>query len=93
MGVNDYLSMDITAKKLTNGKKAGADYLCAACPYCQLQFDQVQKMMISQNGGEALASIVYPQLLGLCLGVDEDTLGIHMNQIDITEITSFLNQE
>jgi len=93
MGVNDDLSMDITAKKLTNGKKAGADYLCAACPYCQLQFDQVQKMMISQNGGEALASIVYPQLLGLCLGIDEDTLGIHMNQLDITEITSFLNQE
>jgi len=93
MGVNDDLSMDITAKKLTNGKKAGADYLCAGCPYCQLQFDQVQKMMISQNGSEALASIVYPQLLGLCLGIDEDTLGIHMNQLDITEITSFLNQE
>jgi heterodisulfide reductase subunit B len=93
MGVNDDLSMDIAAKKLTNGKKAGADYLCAACPYCQLQFDHVQKMMISRNGGEALASIVYPQLLGLCLGIDEDTLGIHMNQIDITEITSFLNQE
>jgi heterodisulfide reductase subunit B len=93
MGVNDDLSMDITARKLTNGKKAGADYLCAACPYCQLQFDQVQKMMISHNDGDALASIVYPQLLGLCLGIDEDTLGIHMNQIDITEITSFINQE
>ncbi len=93
LGVNDGLSMDITAKKLTNGKKAGADYLCAACPYCQLQFDHVQKMMMSRNGSEALASIVYPQLLGLCMGIDEDTLGIHMNQLDITEITSFLNQE
>jgi heterodisulfide reductase subunit B len=93
MGVNDDLSMNITARKLANGKKAGADYLCAACPYCQLQFDHVQKMMISQNGSEALASIVYPQLLGLCMGIDEDTLGIHMNQLDITEITSFLNQE
>ncbi|MCJ7538067.1 MAG: CoB--CoM heterodisulfide reductase iron-sulfur subunit B family protein [Desulfobacterales bacterium] len=93
MGVNDDLSMDITAKKLANGKKAGADYLCAACPYCQLQFDHVQNMMMSQNGNEALASLVYPQLLGLCLGIDEETLGIHMNQIDITEITSFLNQE
>jgi heterodisulfide reductase subunit B len=93
LGVNDDLSMDITAKKLTNGKKAGADYLCAACPYCQLQFDHVQKMMMSRNGSEALASIVYPQLLGLCMGIDEDTLGIHMNQLDITEITSFLNQE
>lgn len=93
LGVNDDLSMDITAKKLTNGKKAGADYLCAACPYCQLQFDHVQKMMMSRNGSEALASIVYPQLLGLSMGIDEDTLGIHMNQIDITEITSYLNQE
>ncbi len=93
MGVNDDLSMDITAKKLANGKKAGADYLCAACPYCQLQFDHVQNMMMSQNGNKALASLVYPQLLGLCLGIDEETLGIHMNQIDITEITSFLNQE
>jgi heterodisulfide reductase subunit B len=93
MGVNDDLSMDITAKKLANGKKAGADYLCAACPYCQLQFDHVQNMMMSQNGNEALASLVYPQLLGLCLGIDEETLGIHMNQLDITEITSFLNQE
>lgn len=93
LGVNDDLSMDITAKKLTNGKQAGADYLCAACPYCQLQFDHVQKMMMSRNGSEALASIVYPQLLGLCMGIDEDTLGIHMNQLDITEITSFLNQE
>lgn len=93
LGVNDDLSMDITAKKLTNGKKAGADYLCAACPYCQLQFDHVQKMMMSRNGSEALASIVYPQLLGLCMGIDEDKLGIHMNQLDITEITSFLNQE
>ena len=93
LGVNDGLSMDITAKKLTNGKKAGADYLCAACPYCQLQFDHVQNMMMTQNGSEALASIVYPQLLGLCMGIDEDTLGIHMNQLDITEITSFLNQE
>jgi heterodisulfide reductase subunit B len=49
--------------------------------------------MMSRNGSEALASIVYPQLLGLSMGIDEDTLGIHMNQIDITEITSFLNQE
>ena len=39
MGVNDDLSMNLTEKKLANGKKAGADYLCAACPYCHLQFD------------------------------------------------------
>jgi heterodisulfide reductase subunit B len=92
MGVNDDLSMDLTEKKLANGKKAGADYLCTACPWCHLQFDTVQKMMISQNGSEPLASIVYPQLLGLCMGIDEKTLGIDMNQIDLTNITSFFNK-
>ena len=92
MGVNDDLSMNLTEKKLTNGKKAGADFLCAACPWCHLQFDTVQKMMISQNGSEPLASIVYPQLLGLCMGIDEKTLGIDMNEIDLMNITSFLNK-
>ncbi len=92
MGVNDDLSMNLTEKKLANGKKAGADYLCAACPWCHLQFDTVQKMMISQNGSEPLASIVYPQLLGLCMGMDEKTLGIDMNQLDLTNITSFFNK-
>ena len=92
MGVNDDLSMNLTEKKLANGKKAGADYLCAACPWCHLQFDTVQKMMISQNGSEPLASIVYPQLLGLCMGIDEKTLGIDKNQIDLTNITSFFNK-
>lgn len=90
MGVNDDLSMNLTEKKLANGKKAGADYLCAACPYCHLQFDHVQKMMISQNGNNALASIIYPQLLGLCMGIDEKRLGLNMNQLDIRNITSFL---
>lgn len=90
MGVNDDLSMKITGKKLTNGKKAGADYLCAACPFCHLQFDHVQQMMISRNGGDALASIIYPQLLGLSMGMDEKMLGIDKNRIDISNITSFL---
>jgi heterodisulfide reductase subunit B len=89
LGVNDNLSMNLTRKKLENGRQAGADYLCSACPYCHLQFDTVQKMMVSQNGDDPFASILYPQLLGLCMGIDEKTLGIHMNQLDITDITNF----
>ncbi|MBW2644940.1 MAG: disulfide reductase, partial [Deltaproteobacteria bacterium] len=41
-GVNDGLSIDLTKKKLTDGKKAGAHYLCTACPFCHIQFDTVQ---------------------------------------------------
>ncbi len=92
LGVNDELSTTLTERKLADGRKAGADYLCSACPYCHLQFDTVQSMMVSTNGDDPLASILYPQLLGLCMGIDELTLGINMNQLDISNATSFFEQ-
>ena len=47
LGINDELSMDLTERKLANGKESGADYLCVGCPWCQVQFDNVQEMMTS----------------------------------------------
>jgi heterodisulfide reductase subunit B len=89
-GINDDLSMDLTAKKLLDGKKSGADYLCTACPYCQIQFDTVQKMIASKRGeNHHLPSILYPQLLGLSMGIDKKTLGLKMNQLPIDGIEDF----
>lgn len=91
-GMNDDLSMNLTEKKLADGKQSGADYLCAACPYCHIQFDTVQKMILSQRrSAEHLACILYPQLLGLSLGIDSKSLGLDMNQIGIEEIEVFLS--
>jgi len=82
LGVNDDLSMNLTERKLTDGKQAGADYLCTACPWCHLQFDSVQKMMLEQRRlNNHLPAILFPQLLGLAMGIDKETLGINMNQI------------
>jgi heterodisulfide reductase subunit B len=93
-GINDRLSMDLTLKKLTDGKKSGADYVCAACPYCHIQFDKVQKMILSQrNVNHPLPSILYTQLLGLSLGIDRKALGLEMNEIPITGIEEFLSKE
>ncbi len=87
LGINDDLSMNLTEKKLTNGKRSGADYLCTACPWCHLQFDSVQKTMIEQQRlNNHLPAILFPQLLGLAMGIDKETLGINMNQIDINVI-------
>jgi heterodisulfide reductase subunit B len=84
LGINDDLSMNLTKNKLTDGKRSGADYLCTACPWCHLQFDSVQKMMIEQRRiNNHLPAILFPQLLGLAMGIDKQTLGINMNQIDI----------
>ncbi len=90
LGINDNLSLDLTQKKLSDGKKSGADYLCTACPYCQMQFDTVQKMNLAKHGSDSqLAAILYPQLLGLSMGIDGETLGLAMNQLPIDGIEDF----
>jgi heterodisulfide reductase subunit B len=90
-GINDGLSMDLTLKKLMSGKESGAEYVCTACPYCHIQFDTVQKMMLSQrNVNHPLPSILFPQLLGLSMGIDSKILGLEMNEIPITGIEKLL---
>ena len=92
MGINDELSMDLAEKKLRNGKDSGADFICVACPWCQTQFDSVQEMMASLRGkNHHLPSILYPQLLGLAMGIDAEKLGIDMNRIDATGIEAFFS--
>ncbi|MFQ5484111.1 MAG: CoB--CoM heterodisulfide reductase iron-sulfur subunit B family protein [Desulfobacterales bacterium] len=92
LGVNDDLSMDLTEKKLINGKEAGADYICVACPWCHLQFDSVQQMLNRlRNKDHHLPSILYPQLLGISMGIRGSLLGIKMNSIDISGIEALLS--
>ena len=94
MGINDTLSMDLTHKKLTDGRQAGADYICSACPWCQIQFETVQHMMNTDNGNDReLPSILYPQLLGLGMGIDGKALGLNMNRLDITGIQAYFSEE
>jgi len=92
-GVNDDLSMDLIEKKLANAKQSGADFLCDACSYCHIQFDTVQGMINNTTGNNnLLPPILYPQLLGLSLGIDGDTLGLGENKIDIISIKGFLSE-
>lgn len=90
-GINDELSMDLTKKKIRDGRESGADYLCSACPYCHIQFDAVQQSILSQRSKDhRLPSILYPQLLGLSMGLDREILGLDMNQIPLDGIEGFL---
>jgi len=92
MGINDELSMDLAEKKLENGKNSGADFICVGCPWCQAQFDSVQEMMASLRGtNHHLPSILYPQLLGLAMGIDGRKLGMDMNRLDVTGIEGFFS--
>lgn len=90
-GINDDLSMDLTERKIDNARQSGADYLCVACVFCQLQFDKVQNILSEKRHNNAsFPSILYPQLLGLSLGVDAETLGIDENELSIRGIMDSL---
>jgi heterodisulfide reductase subunit B len=93
-GINDQLAMDMAQKKINSAREAGAHFICTACPYTHLQFDGIQTRLASNSGNnEPLAPILYPQLLGLGLGIDEKTLGISKNEIDLSGIASYLMVE
>ena len=93
-GVNEELSLDLLESKLKHARKAAADLLCVACSYCQIQFDHVQKIMISRRGAaHQLPSILYPQLLGLSLGIESETLGLQMNQVPIKDMECYFLDE
>lgn len=93
LGNHDELSINLTLKKLADGKKSGAEYICSACPYCQIQFDKVQKMILAERGlNHPLPSILYTQLLGLGMGLDRKNLGIEMNEISIVRVEEFLTE-
>jgi len=94
MGVNDALAADMMNKKIDSALDAGADYLCTACPYCHIQFDTMQSHRPSSNGNEKrLAPILYPQLLGISMGIAPETLGIDQNTLNINTITTYLKAE
>ncbi|RLC08770.1 MAG: disulfide reductase [Deltaproteobacteria bacterium] len=88
---NNSLSLKLMRKKLEDATQSGAKFLCTACTYCQIQFDTVQEAELLQGRGtDALPSILYPQLLGLSLGLDETALGLEYNKIDIRGIKNYL---
>jgi len=51
----------------------------------------VQTMLHRERGGNhLLPPILYPQLLGLSLGIESRVLGLGLNHIGITSIEKFL---
>ena len=93
-GINDRLAMDMAARKIASARNAGADYICTACPYTHIQFDWVQNQMAAASENwQTVAPILYPQLLGLCMDLEQTVLGLSNNRLEIADISSFLMTE
>jgi heterodisulfide reductase subunit B len=94
-GLNNDLSQKLLKEKISGAQEAGADFVTPICSYCHLQFDTMQINMLNANPApELLPVLLLPQLIGLCLGLDEETLGIDRNrtiaQNNIEHINSLL---
>ncbi|UCF91521.1 MAG: CoB--CoM heterodisulfide reductase iron-sulfur subunit B family protein [Desulfobacterales bacterium] len=88
---NQALALELMRKKLEDALQAGAQVLCTACTYCQIQFDTVRAAELNAGGLEGrLPSILYPQLLGLCLGLSAESLGLADNRLDASLIRNYL---
>ncbi len=84
-GKDDRMALKLARKKLVDAKAAGAQVVCTACTYCQLQFDTHRELLHEHMPLEgAPASVLYPQLLGLALGLDREALGLQRNVTDWT---------
>jgi heterodisulfide reductase subunit B len=79
-GLNNDVADRLLNEKVNGARAAGAAFMVPICAYCHLQFDTNQLQV--RAGGpdyEILPVLLYPQLLGLCLGIDEKILGIEQN--------------
>lgn len=86
---NNRLSLAMTKVKIADAEQSGATHLCTACTYCQTQFDAIQADHLSGRI-DPLPAILYPQLLGLSLGLPEDSLGLGKNRIDLDGLVRHL---
>ncbi len=79
-GLNNELSQTLLNEKVDGALGAGAEFITPVCSYCHLQFDTTQPdIREPQEGQNVLPVLLLPQLLGLCLGIDEKILGLEQN--------------
>ena len=76
---NPALSTRLMQKKIEDADRAGAAIICTACTYCQHQFDQIRLKTIPCS--PPIPAVLYPQLLGLSLGIEPAMLGLNENRI------------
>jgi heterodisulfide reductase subunit B len=74
---NRKIALKQMQRKLLNAKQAGADFVCTACTYCQIQFEQKNQPEVSpQTGDRIIPAVLISQLMGLSIGLEENEIGL-----------------
>lgn len=89
LAVNDKLALSIGKNKLDNMVNAGAEAIVTPCPFCHVMLDTGQ---LAIEGREYnLPVFLYPQLLGLALGLGPKSLGLYENKVPATPLIERLH--
>jgi len=82
-------ALSLAGTKLGVLQNLGVDGLVVSCPDCGLMFDSRQKDAGTTVGAKLdLPVVYYTQLLGLALGVEQEKLGLHLNQSPVSQLLS-----
>ncbi|UCE39653.1 MAG: CoB--CoM heterodisulfide reductase subunit B [Thermoplasmata archaeon] len=73
------VALKMTADKLENIEKAGANCIVDICPFCHLQFD----MGAMELGKTNIPVVNLAQLYGLAFGIDKSKLGLDIQAVPI----------
>lgn len=74
-------ALSLAGSKLKAVQGDGVDGFVDSCPYCHIMYDAKQKEAAATVGGKlSLPVFYYTQLLGLALGIEQEKLGLHLNQ-------------
>ncbi len=82
-------ALSLAGSKLKAVQALGVDGLVVSCPDCGMMFDTKQKDAAGTVGARlGLPVVYYTQLLGLALDVDQQKLGLHLNQSPVEQLLS-----
>jgi len=88
---NPELSLAIIRQRLGECHDAKADVLCIACPYSQMQAERAYAEARPTADRELVTgAVLYPQMLGLAMGLSGKDLSLDLNTPDAGYLQSFL---
>jgi len=80
-------ALSLAGTKISALQNLAVDGLVVSCPDCGLMFDFKQKDAETTVGAKLRLPVVYyTQLLGLALGIEQEKLGLHLNQSPINQL-------
>jgi heterodisulfide reductase subunit B len=90
--VDEDIAIRLARDKIKSMKEAGAVFATVVCPACGNQLD-LQQLGLKESYGEVydLPVLVYPQILGLAIGLDDEQVGLSMNRVPADPILDHLS--